>query len=54
MIRGVEDGIIVKIFYESRIAKLGLLENLKPKVDTEYEEITGKSKRKSSRLSGRD
>lgn len=40
MTRAVEDGTTVKIFYESRIAKLELPEELKPKVDTEYEEIT--------------
>lgn len=40
MTRAVEDGTTVKIFYESRIAKLELPEEMKPKVDTEYEEIT--------------
>lgn len=40
MTRAVEDGTTVKIFYESRIAKLELPEELKPKVDTEYDEIT--------------
>ena len=40
MTRAVEDGTTVKIFYESRIAKLELSEEMKPKVDTEYEEIT--------------
>lgn len=40
MTRAVEDGTTVKIFYESRIAKLELPEDLKPKVDTEYDEIT--------------
>ena len=38
--RAVEDGTTVKIYYESRIAKLELPENLKPKIDDEYEEIT--------------
>ncbi len=40
MTRAVEDGTTVKIFYESRIAKLELPEEMKPKIDTEYEEIT--------------
>lgn len=40
MTRAVEDGTTVKIFYESRIARLELPEELKPKVDTEYDEIT--------------
>jgi type I restriction enzyme R subunit len=40
MTRAVEDGTTVKIYYESRIAKLELPEEMKPKVDTEYEEIT--------------
>lgn len=40
MTRAVDDGTTVKIFYESRIAKLDLPEEMKPKVDTEYEEIT--------------
>ena len=40
MTRSVEDGTTVKIFYESRIAKLELPEEMKPKVDREYEEIT--------------
>lgn len=40
MTRAVEDGTTVKIFYESRIAKLDLPETMKPKIDTEYEEIT--------------
>jgi len=40
MTRAVEDGTTVKIFYESRIAKLYLPEELKPKIDIEYDEIT--------------
>lgn len=40
MTRAVEDGTTVKIFYESRIAKLELPEDMKPKVDSEYDEIT--------------
>jgi len=37
MTRAVEDGTTVKIYYESRIAKLELPEDLKPKIDSEYE-----------------
>lgn len=40
MTRAVEDGTTVKIFYESRIAKLDLPEEMKPQIDSEYEEIT--------------
>lgn len=40
MTRAVADGTTVKIFYESRIAKLELPEEMKPQVDSEYEEIT--------------
>jgi len=40
MTRAVEDGTTVKIYYESRIAKLDLPEELKPRIDEEYEEIT--------------
>jgi type I restriction enzyme R subunit len=40
MTRSVEDGTTVKIYYESRIAKLELPEEMKPQVDSEYEEIT--------------
>lgn len=40
MTRAVEDGTTVKIYYESRIAKLELPEKHKPKIDKEYEEIT--------------
>jgi type I restriction enzyme R subunit len=40
MTRAVADGTTVKIFYESRIAKLELPEEMKPKIDSEYEEIT--------------
>ncbi len=40
MARAVEDGTTVKIFYESRIAKIELPEELKPIIDDEYDEIT--------------
>jgi type I restriction enzyme R subunit len=38
--RAVEDGATVRIFYESRLAKIELNQNEKPKIDPEFEEIT--------------
>ncbi|GBD26327.1 Type I restriction enzyme EcoR124II R protein [bacterium HR30] len=38
--RAVEDGATVPIYYESRLAKLDLPEELKPKIDEEFEELT--------------
>ncbi|WP_417851100.1 HsdR family type I site-specific deoxyribonuclease [Thalassoglobus sp.] len=38
--RAVEDGATVKIFYEGRLAKLELSEDERPKIDSEFEEIT--------------
>lgn len=38
--RAVEDGATVPIFYESRLAKIELPEDLKPRVDEEFEEVT--------------
>jgi type I restriction enzyme R subunit len=38
--RAVEDGATVPIYYESRLAKLHLPEELKPRVDEEFEEVT--------------
>ncbi|OUQ85786.1 DEAD/DEAH box helicase [Brevibacillus brevis] len=40
MTRAVEDGTTVKIYYESRIARLELSEAERPVIDSEYEEIT--------------
>jgi type I restriction enzyme R subunit len=40
MTRAVEDGTTVKIYYESRIARLELSEVERPVIDSEYEEIT--------------
>ncbi|SDD05369.1 type I restriction enzyme, R subunit [Melghirimyces thermohalophilus] len=40
MTRAVEDGTTVKIYYESRIAKLNLPESKRPVIDRSYEEIT--------------
>jgi len=38
--RAVEDGATVPIYYESRIAKLSLKEDMLPKLDKEFDEIT--------------
>src|SRR5581483_1205925 len=38
--RAVEDGATVPIYYESRLAKLDLLEEEKPRIDEEFEEVT--------------
>jgi type I restriction enzyme, R subunit len=38
--RAVEDGATVPIYYESRLAKLDLPEDKKPRVDEEFEEVT--------------
>jgi len=38
--RAVRDGATVPIYYESRIAKLSLKEDLLPEIDEEFEEIT--------------
>ncbi|MDZ7386866.1 MAG: type I restriction endonuclease subunit R, partial [candidate division KSB1 bacterium] len=38
--RAVQDGATVPIYYESRLAKLDLPEELKPKIDAEFEEVT--------------
>jgi type I restriction enzyme R subunit len=38
--RAVEDGATVPIYYESRLAKLALDEQEKPKIDEEFEEVT--------------
>ena len=38
--RAVEDGATVPIYYESRLAQLALPEELKPKIDEAFEEVT--------------
>ena len=38
--RAVEDKATVPIYYESRLAKLDLPEELKPRIDEEFEEVT--------------
>lgn len=40
MTRAVEDGTTVKIYYESRIARLELSDEERPRIDDDYEEIT--------------
>ena len=38
--QAVEDGATVRIYYEGRLAKIGLREAQKPKIDPEFEEVT--------------
>lgn len=38
--QAVEDGATVRIYYESRLAKIMLNESEKPKIDNEFEEVT--------------
>ncbi len=38
--RAVQDGATVPIYYESRLAKLALLDSERPKIDPEFEEAT--------------
>ncbi len=38
--QAVEDGATVRIFYENRLAKINLKEEEKPRVDSEFEELT--------------
>ena len=38
--RAVKDGATVPIYYESRLAKLGLKESERPRIDPEFEEVT--------------
>ncbi len=38
--QAVEDGATVRIYYENRLAKIDLLEEEKPRVDEEFEELT--------------
>ena len=40
ILRAVEDGATVPIYYESRLAKIGLREEEKPNIDPEFEQIT--------------
>ncbi|MCI0620291.1 MAG: type I restriction endonuclease subunit R [Acidobacteria bacterium] len=40
ILRAVEDGATVRIYYEGRLAKLELEEEERPKIDPEFEEVT--------------
>jgi type I restriction enzyme R subunit len=40
ILRGVEDGATVRIYYEGRLAKLELKEEERPKIDPDFEEVT--------------
>ena len=49
--QAVDDGATVRIYYESRLAKIELDENEKPHVDPEFEEVTeGEEERHKERL----
>ncbi|WP_022799482.1 type I restriction endonuclease subunit R [Thermus islandicus] len=52
--RAVEDKATVPIYYESRLAKLDLPEELKPRIDEEFEEVTeGEEVERKERLKTR-
>ncbi|MFZ5994786.1 MAG: type I restriction endonuclease subunit R [Thermodesulfobacteriota bacterium] len=40
ILRAVEDGATIPIYYEGRLAKIELLEEERPKLDPEFEEVT--------------
>lgn len=40
ILRAVEDGATVPIYYENRLARIELVESEKPRIDPEFEEIT--------------
>jgi type I restriction enzyme R subunit len=49
--QAVADGATVPIYYESRVARLGLLEGELPRIDEEFDEITeGEEEEKKQRL----
>ncbi|HDP94531.1 MAG TPA: type I restriction endonuclease subunit R [Candidatus Aminicenantes bacterium] len=51
ILRSVEDGATVPIYYESRLAKIELLEREKPRIDPDFEEITeGEEESEKQRL----
>ncbi len=51
ILRAVHDGATVPIYYESRLAKLELAEEEKPRIDPEFEEITeGEEEEEKQRL----
>lgn len=47
--RAIEDGATVPIYYEARLAKLGLKEEEKPKIDPEFEEVTEDQEEKTKK-----
>lgn len=51
ILQAVEDGATVPIYYEGRLAKIELLEEEKPKIDPEFEEVTeGEEESEKQRL----
>ena len=51
ILRALHDGATVPIYYESRLAKLELAEDEKPRIDPEFEEITeGEEEEEKQRL----
>ena len=54
ILRAVEDGATVPIYYEGRLAKIGLREEEKPNIDPEFEEITeGEEESDKQKLRGK-
>ena len=52
--RSVEDGATVPIYYESRLAKLALLERERPRINPDFEEITeGEEDERTEKLKSR-
>ncbi len=51
--RAVEDGATVPIYYEARLSKLQFLEELKPRIDEEFEEVTERARSSSTRNGSR-
>jgi len=52
--QAVEDGATVRIYYESRLAKLELKDEERPKIDPEFEEVTeGEEVEKKEKLKSR-
>ncbi|MFO1527276.1 MAG: type I restriction endonuclease subunit R [Turneriella sp.] len=52
--RAVEDGATVRIYYESRLAKIALDEKERPKLDADFEEVTeGEEDLKKEKLKSR-
>ncbi len=49
ILRAVEDGATVPIYYESRLARIELKEDEKPKIDPEFAEITEAEEEESKR-----